>query len=73
MTINGFRDIKWYDALPPDLAKSRNRKIGCYNDRISLKTRSDRIALKTRSLKCQSDWKCLNPNLAVSRLHKFLQ
>ena len=28
---------KRYDVLPPNLAKSRSLKIGCYNDRIALK------------------------------------
>ena len=39
----------------------KRAEIGCYNNRIAL------------SVKFQSDWKSLNPNLAASRLHEVLR
>ena len=53
--------------------KSRSRDIGCYNDHISLKfDRHFDIPVTEVPVKCQSDWKSLNPNLAASTLHKSL-
>ena len=42
-------------------AKSRSREIGCHD------------AAADVSIKFQSDWKCLNPNLAALRLHEILR
>ena len=57
---------------PPKIYVSR--EIGCYNDSIALKF--DRHLGSTAAevpVKFQSDWKCLNPNLAASRLHEILR
>ena len=52
------------------LVKSWSLLIGCYNDRIALKFEKHfRSAAADVSLKFQSDWIGLNPNLAASRLH----
>ena len=60
-------------VLPPNLVKSRNRKIGCYIDRIALKFgRVFGRAAAEVPAKFQSDWKSLNPNRAASRLREIL-
>ena len=62
------------DVLPEKLMKSRSHEIGWYDDRIALKF--DRLLGGTAaegSVKFQSDWKSLNPNLAVSRFHEILR
>ena len=62
------------DVLSQDLVKSRSRKIGCYNDRIVLK--SDRhlgSAAAEMTVKFQSDCKYINPNLSASRLYEILR
>ena len=60
--------------LMPNLVKSQNREIGCYNDTITLKL--DRLLgsiVAEVPVKFQSDWKSLNPNFGASRLHEILQ
>ena len=62
------------DVLPHDLVKSRSHEIGCYNDRIGMK--SDRhlgSAVAEIPFTFQSDRKSLNPKLAASRLHEILR
>ena len=61
-------------TIPPNLAKSRNRDIGCYNCRTALKLDRHLGSAATEGpVKFQSDWKSLNPNLATSRLYVILQ
>ena len=64
---------KQRDVWLQDLVKFRSREIGCYNDRIALKfdKRLGSTAVEM-SIKFQSDWTCLNPNLVASRLHEVL-
>ena len=51
------------------LVKSRSREIVCYNDNIALNfDRYVDSAAVEEPVKLQSDWKNLNPNVAVSRL-----
>ena len=54
------------DVLPPDLVKSRNREIGCYNDRIALKfdKHIGSAAAEVLSI-VRAIGKILNPNLAL--------
>ena len=62
------------DVLLQDLAKSRSREIGCFNDHIALIF--DRHLHSTAAdvpAKFQSDWQSLIPNLAASRLHEILR
>ena len=61
--------IKRTDVLPQDLVKSRSREIGFYHDRIALKFDMH----LGNTVKFQSDWKRLNPNLAVSRFREILR
>ena len=51
---------------------SRSLEIGDYIDRMDLIfDRHLRNAAADVSVKCQSDWKSLNPNLAASRFHEI--
>ena len=60
--------------LLQDLVKSRSREIVCYDYCIALKfDRHLGSAAAEGPVKFQSDWKSLNPNLAISRLHEILQ
>ena len=64
---------KRWDVLPPNLVKTRSREVGCYNDRVALK--SDRhlgVNAIEMPVKFLSDRNSLNPNLAASRLHEIL-
>ena len=55
------------DVLSQDLLKSRSCVIGCYNRRIALKfyRQLDSVATEV-SLKFQSEWKSLHPNLTAA-------
>ena len=60
------------DFTSQDLVKLGSG-IGCYNGRIALKfDRPIGSATAEASVKSQSDWKSLNPNLAASRLCEIL-
>ena len=60
----------WMEVSPQDLAKSRSREIRYHNDRIVRKFDSNFGSTAAKDpVKCQSDWKRLNPNLKASRLH----
>ena len=64
--------IYWTDGrLTP---KTQTHGFGCYNTRIALKFDS-RLGNSAPdvSVKCQSDWKSVNPNLATSNLREILQ
>ena len=54
--------------------KYRSPEIGCYNDRIAL-TFGGHLgsAAAYVPVKFQNDWKSLNPNIAISRLHEILR
>ena len=59
------------DIVPPNLVKSRIREIGCYNDHNDIKfDRHFGSAAAYGPVKLQSDWKSINPDLTVSRLHR---
>ena len=54
--------------------KSRSHAIGCYNDRIAQKFHWHLgTAAAEVSVKFQSDWKRLNPNIAASKLREILR
>ena len=54
------------------ISKSRSREIGCYDYRTALKfDRHLGSAAAEGPVKFQSDWKSLNPNLAISSLHEI--
>ena len=57
-----------------DRVKSRNREIGCYDDRVALKLDShiDSVVADV-PVKFQNDWKTLNLNLLASGLHEVLR
>ena len=56
--------------LPPNLVKSRNREIWCYDDRISPKcNRHLGSAVAEVPVKFQSEWKSIDSNVMASRLH----
>ena len=61
-----------YDVLPPNIVKSRSCEIGCCNVRIALKFDMHLGNAAAEVSKFQSDWKSLNSNLALSRLHEYL-
>ena len=61
---------KRYNVFPQNIAKTRSREIGCYNDPIALKF--DRH-LGSGAVKFHSDWKRLDPDLAASRLREILR
>ena len=62
------------DVLPQDLVKSRSRKIRVYNDRSALTLdRHLGNAAAEMLVKCQNDWKSLNPNLAASSRDMILE
>ena len=63
--------IKRTDVLPQDVVKSGSCEVGCCTDHIALKRdRHLGNAAAEVSVKFQGDRKCLNPNLAASRLHE---
>ena len=56
------------------LVKSRSREIGWYNNCIALTlNRHFGRAAAEGPVKCQSDWKSLNPNLSALRLHQIVR
>ena len=56
------------------LVQSRSREIGWYHDRIALKFGGSLgNAAAEAPVKFQIDWKSLNANLAVLRLHEDLR
>ena len=65
------RDLRPYSPsrrMSPNLVKSRSREFECYNDFIAMNY--DRHLGSNAAevpVKCLSDWKSLNPNLAASR------
>ena len=71
--IPGPLFIKGTDVSPHTPVKSRSREIGCYDDPIALQFgRHLGSAVAEVTVKLQSDWKSLNPNLAASRHHEIL-
>ena len=58
-------------------AKSREvlkSRFGCYNGRVAMKChRNNGSASVEVSVKFESDWKSLNPNLASTLLYEFLR
>ena len=65
---------KRMDILPLNLVKHRNSEIVCYTDGIALQF--DRHLGSTAAnvpVKCQSNWKILNPSLAALRLDEILR
>ena len=69
----GHLFTKWWNLLRPNLVKPQSREIVCYNDPVALKLdRHLGNAAADVPVKFQSDWKSINLNLAVSRLHEIL-
>ena len=65
---------KRQDVLPPNLAMSRSRVIGCCNNRIALKfDRHLGSGAAEVPVKFQSDWKSSSVNLVASRLCEILR
>ena len=67
-----WASIHW--AVRRLAVKTRSREIGCCNDHIALKF--DRLLGSSAaevSVKLQSDWERLNPNLAASGLCEILR
>ena len=70
----GLYSLSGKTSYRQNLAKSRSREIGCYNDRIVLKFDRHLGSIAAEMVvKFQSDWKSLNTNLAASRLHEILR
>ena len=62
------------DILQLNLAKPRNREIGCYTDGIALQFDRHRGSTAAEvPVKCQNNGKILNPSLACLRLHDILR
>ena len=62
------------DVSPPNFVKSRSHEIVCCNDCVALKfDRHHGSAAAEVPIKCQNDWKSLNPNPAPLRLREILR